>query len=128
MKVIARGTFEITMSPPAAELDGAAARIDFDKTFHGDLDAASRGILLSAGDPATGHAGYVALEAVSGRLHERTGGFAFQQLGQLTGGEPTLRYAIVPGSGTGELAGVVGTLDLRVEDGVHHYSLAYSFA
>ncbi|MGI3781788.1 MAG: hypothetical protein ACRYG2_13530 [Janthinobacterium lividum] len=28
-----------------------AARFDFDKTFHGDLDAVGTGVVLGAGDP-----------------------------------------------------------------------------
>lgn len=122
----ARGTFDVELRPAGAELGGAAGRFDFDKTFHGDLVAAGTGMMLTAGDPALGSAGYVALETVTGRLHGRRGSLALQQLGHLADGAQTLIYRIVPGSGTDELAGVTGDLDLTIDaDGTHRYVLAY---
>jgi len=42
------------------------------------------------------------------------------------GGAQTLHYEIVPGSGSGQLDGITGTLHLTVEDdGTHRYELAY---
>lgn len=40
-------------------------------------------------------------------------------------GGQELRITIVPGSGTGALKGIRGELRLRIESGVHHYTLAY---
>jgi len=40
-------------------------------------------------------------------------------------GQQDLRIAIVPGSGSGELAGISGELTLRLEAGVHFYDLHY---
>jgi Protein of unknown function (DUF3224) len=126
MASTARGTFDVTLTPGPAELDGAVARFELAKTFSGDLEGAGAGIMLSAGTPQAGAAGYVAIETVRGRLGERRGGFALQQLGSMHGGEQTLRYEVVPGSGTDELRGITGTLDLRIDDdGTHRYELAY---
>jgi hypothetical protein len=123
---IARGTFVIEMRPGPPELDGAVSRFDFTKTFDGDLEGTGAGLMLAGGDPGSGSAGYVAVETVSGRLAGRDGGFALQQLGMMSGGEQTLHYQVAPGSGTGELAGMTGTLELTVEeDGTHRYELAY---
>jgi hypothetical protein len=100
----ARGTFEIVMSSRSPELDGDVDRFDFTKTFHGDLDAAGTGMMLSSGNPQAGEAGYVAIETV-----HRPGG-----------------YAIVPGSGHGELNGITGIFHLTIEDdGTHRYELDY---
>ena len=124
---VARGTFDVELRPAGAEIGGAAGRFDFDKTFHGDLDAVGAGLMLTAGDPQRGAAGYVAIESVTGRLDGRRGSLLLQQLGHLADGSHTLTYQVVPGSGTDDLAGVTGTLDLTVDDdGTHRYALTYA--
>jgi hypothetical protein len=122
----ARGTFEVTITPQPP--DGSAlGRLDLAKRWLGDLEASSTGLMLSAGDPASGSAGYVAVELVDGSLLGRDGTFAFMQLGAMRAGEPELRYEVVPGSGTGELVGLDGTLDLVIDDdGTHRYDLSYT--
>jgi hypothetical protein len=122
----AHGSFEVTVTPQEPDVPGIG-RFALEKTWHGDLEGRGTGLMLSGGDPATGRAGYVALEVVEGTLHGRTGGFAFQQLGVMRPGGQELQYAVVPGSGTGELAGLEGTLDLVIDDdGTHAYDLAYT--
>lgn len=122
----AQGTFDVEMTPGPPEADGNVDRFDFTKTFHGDLTATGVGVMLSCGDPQSGHAGYVAIETVRGRVDNREGGFAMQQLGQMHGDAQTLTYAVVPGSGHGALTGITGTFELTVDDdGTHHYTLDY---
>ena len=122
----ARGTFDVTMQPGPAELDGAISRFELSKTFHGDLQGTGSGVMLSAGDPQAGAAGYVAIETVQGSLGHRQGSFALQQFGTLRDGSQTLHYEVVPGSGTGGLNGVTGTLHLDVDEhGTHRYELEY---
>lgn len=126
MTTKATGTFDIEMVAAPPELGGAVSRFDFSKTFHGDLDGAGTGLMLSGGDPASGAAGYVAIEVVQGVLDGRTGQFAMVQLGLMQAGAPTLHYEIVPGSGDKELAGITGALHLVIDpDGTHHYDLTY---
>ena len=126
MASTANGTFDVTMRPGAAELDGAIGRFELSKTFHGDLRGTGTGVMLSAGDPQAGAAGYVAIETVRGRLGEQEGTFALQQFGSMHDGSQTLHYEVVPGSGTGQLAGITGTLHLDIdEDGTHRYELHY---
>jgi uncharacterized protein DUF3224 len=126
MTSTANGTFDVTVQPRAAELDGAIGRFELSKTFHGDLQGTGTGVMLSAGDPQAGAAGYVAIETVRGRLCEQEGTFALQQFGSMHDGSQTLHYEIVPGSGTGHLTGITGTLHLDIdEDGTHHYELLY---
>lgn len=82
--------------------------------------------MLSAGDPTAGSAGYVALEAFEGEVNGRPGTFCLQQFGTMTDGTSDLRYEVVPGSGTGELAQLSGIVLLTVDDdGAHHVSLRY---
>lgn len=122
----ARGTFEVSIEPDRPELDGAIGRFALRKTFRGDLEGESSGIMLTAGDRSRGSAGYVAVESVQGRLHGRDGSFVFAQLGLMHGGSQTLHYEIVPGSGEGELEGVTGRLELSIEpDGTHRFEVTY---
>ncbi len=37
-----------------------------------------------------------------------------------------LTITVVPGSGTGELAGMTGSMWIEIEDGSHSYDLKYS--
>jgi hypothetical protein len=122
----AQGTFEVTIAPLDSE-DGIG-RLSIAKTWSGDLAGVGRGLMLSAGDPTQGSAGYVALERFDGSLHGRAGSFAFHQLGVMHEGEQRLDYLVVPGSGTGELAGITGTLDLTIDDRGHTYALTYALA
>jgi hypothetical protein len=126
MSEVAHGTFETSLTPGEDELDGRIGRNDFTKAFAGDLVGTGHGVMLTGGDPPAGTAGYVAIEIVDGRLHERDGSFALQQFGTMTPEATTLQYAIVPGSGSGALQGITGTLELSVETGgTHRYALTY---
>lgn len=127
----ASGTFDVHLTPqPAAPGTEAAelGRLVIDKRFHGDLDATSLGEMLSAGTPVPGSAGYVAIERVSGRLHGRQGSFVLLHHGLMDRGTPALSVTVVPDSGTGELAGIRGTLAIRIEQGRHGYELEYELA
>lgn len=112
--------FTITMTP-GAELQAGSGRFDFTKTWTGCLEGTSTGTMLTAGDPASGSAGYVALEIFEGSFGGRQGTIAFQQSGTMAGGAPQLSYRISPGSGTDQLAEITGELEIADvgEDGVH---------
>jgi hypothetical protein len=125
----ASGTFDVKASPlPPEETAGGAAigRFVLDKQFHGDLEAVSQGEMLSAGDPKTGTAGYVAIEHVTGTLQGRTGSFAMQHFGTMEGGKFDLNVIVVPGSGTGDLAGISGTMKIIIANGKHSYEFDYT--
>jgi len=117
-------TFRVDLQPSAGELAGTS-RHDFTKVWAGGMDGASRGIMLSAGDPGSGTAGYVALETFDGNIGGRRGTIALQQFGTMGNGEAVLRYELVPGSGTGELAGFGGVLELVAGDGTHEVVLRW---
>lgn len=68
----ATGTFEVKLDPQALADRSANAmlgRLSINKQFHGDLEAVSKGEMLSAGTGVKGSAGYVAIEQVDGTLH-----------------------------------------------------------
>lgn len=123
----ARGTFDVKTIPQPADDDGVAiGRLLLDKQFHGDLDATSRGQMLAVRTGVPNSAGYVAMEQVSGTLLGRTGTFALQHTGTMNRGEQELLITVVPDSGTGELAGLTGTMTIVIEGGKHEYDLAFS--
>ena len=127
----ATGSFDVKMTPQAADdyADGVAlGRFTLDKTFHGDLEATSKGQMLSAGTAVKTSAGYVAIERVTGRLHGRTGTFVLQHSGTMTRGVPGLVLTVVPDSGTGELEGLTGSMQIIREPGKHFYTFDYAIA
>jgi len=52
---------------------------------------------------------YVGLMRIAGRLGERSGSFVLRCTGTFDGTHARGEYTVVPGSGTGELAGLSGT-------------------
>jgi len=127
----AKGSFEVKMTPQPwsdSASDTALGRFLLDKHYTGDLEAISHGQMLSAGTGVKGSAGYVAIEKLIGSLHGRNGTFVMQHSGTMNRGEPQLTISIVPDSGTGELAGLTGTMTIQIADGKHSYELAYTLA
>ena len=131
MTTHARGAFEVTLKPlPAYEsAEGSMlGRMSIDKQFHGDLEGTSKGEMLTGGAVAKGSAGYVAIERVSGTLHGRTGTFILQHSGTMTRGAPQLSISVVPDSGTGQLVGLIGRMDIKIADGKHFYDFEYTLS
>ncbi len=125
----ATGTFEVKLTPQNDNPDEPMlARLLIDKQFHGDLEAISKGQMLSAGTVVKGSAGYVAIEKVSGTLHGHKGTFILQHTGTMKRGEPGLIVTVVPDSGTGELTGLTGKMEIIIADGKHSYQFAYVMA
>jgi len=100
--------------------------MSIDKQFHGDLEATSKGEMLSAMTSVKGSAGYVAIERVSGTLHGRHGTFILQHSGTMTRGAPQLSVTVVPDSATGELVGLTGKMTIKIADGKHSYDFEYT--
>jgi hypothetical protein len=127
----AKGTFEVKLVPQAAEEkvgDPTVGRMSIDKQFHGELEATSKGQMLAAMTEVKGSAGYVAMERVSGTLHGRAGTFALQHSGTMTRGVPQLSVTVVPDSGTGQLVGLAGKMEIIITDGKHSYEFDYTLA
>lgn len=126
-QITAHGTFEVHLDPTESPVEGMAM-LALSKVFSGDLVGSAEGTMLSAGDPSTGSAGYVALEVVTGSIGGRTGIFALQQFGTMHAGDQHLHYEVVPGSGRADFAGLTGTFTLTITDDVHHYALTGTLA
>jgi len=125
----AAGPFDVKITPQPPEEnvgDASVGRMALDKQFHGDLEAASKGQMLSTMGDVKGSAGYVAMERVSGTLRGRKGTFALQHTGTMTRGTPSLTITVVPDSGTGELVGLAGTMEIHIVEGKHSYDFSYT--
>ena len=119
----ASGSFEVKLVPQ--DSDEYIGRMSIDKQFRGDLEATSKGEMLSASTEVEGSAGYVAMERVSGTLHGRRGTFVLQHSGTMNRGKPHLTVSVVPDSGAGELVGLTGSMTITIEDGKHSYDFEY---
>jgi hypothetical protein len=129
----ATGPFEVKIAPlePAFKTeDNSLGRMSIDKQFHGDLEATSKGQMLTASTDVKGSAGYVAIERVTGTLRTasglHTGSFSLQHTGTLKRGTPELSVSVVPDSGTGQLADLTGKMNIIISDGKHSYDFEYT--
>lgn len=125
----ATGDFIVKIRPeqvPDRPADPQLGRMSIDKTFTGDLEGTSIGSMLTAGTAVKGSAGYVAIEKVTGTLKGCKGSFILQHNATMNRGAPSLGIAVVPDSGTDQLTGLTGTLNIRVENGAHHYDFDYA--
>jgi hypothetical protein len=122
----ARGTFTVKIAPLTPAPAEGLSRFSIDKEIHGDLEATTKGEMFGGGDYKTGSAGYVAIEVVTGKLAGKQGTFAIQQMGIMDAKGPHLTAMVVPGSGTGELKGLTGTLTIDPSNGQHTYDLEYT--
>jgi hypothetical protein len=119
---IAEGEFTVKMTPLAAAA-AVPARFGVAKTFTGSMTGESSGEMLEIGDGSKG--AYVLLERFTGSVGERQGSFDLAHRGLMDQGKPELSVRIVPESGTGELEGIRGEMELILDKG-HAYRLRYS--
>jgi hypothetical protein len=126
----AAGTFEVKLKPQTDEGvgDPTVGRMSIDKQFHGDLEGTSKGQMLAVQGDTKGSAGYVAMERIAGTLAGHKGTFALQHTGTMDRGTPTLSVTVVPDSGTGDLAGLTGKMNIIIADGKHSYEFEYTLA
>jgi len=125
----AKGTFDVKITPQASDLapDGPSlGRMSLDKHYHGDLQGPAKGeMITAAGTAVKESAAYSAVERVTGSLHGKKGSFALQHTGVMNRGTPSLNITVVPDSGTGELVGLTGKLDIIIEGKQHFYVFDY---
>ena len=131
MTTRAKGTFEVELKPQQPgdkNEDASLGRMSIDKQFHGELEATSKGQMLTAGTSVKGSAGYVAIERVSGKLHGKSGTFILQHSGTMMRGAPQLTITVVPDSGTDQLVNLAGKMTIEIANGKHSYVFEYTLA
>ena len=124
------GPFDVKLTPLPADPalpEGFATRLRIEKVFHGDLQATSVGQMLAVNTQVESSGAYVAVDRVEGSLRGRRGTFALVHLGTMARGKQSLTLPVVPDSGTGELQGLVGNLEIQIApDGQHSYVFEYA--
>jgi hypothetical protein len=126
MPMHAKGPFDVTVTPQEGAADAPVARMTLYKEFRGELEAVAHGEMLAAHEPLTGAGVYVAIDRVAGTLHGRAGTFLMAHRGVRNADGQQLDITIVPGSGTGQLAGITGSVDIRIEEKKHFYTIDYA--
>jgi hypothetical protein len=101
------------------------AQVTVTKIFTGDIEGQSVARLLMAGNPVG--AGYLASEIFTGVVGTRSGSFVVQHGGLVDGADAHSFGSIVPGSGTGELAGVRGEAIYANNEEGHTLTLTLRF-
>jgi Protein of unknown function (DUF3224) len=125
----ATGTFDVKVTPlePSFKAeDNSIGRYSLDKQFHGALEATSKGEMLSGMGTVKGSGGYVAIERVSGSLDGRTGTFILQHNGTMQNGVYHMKVIVVPDSGSAQLTGLQGAMEIIIKDGKHSYDFSYT--
>jgi hypothetical protein len=111
--MIAHAEFAITRWEQEEPFDAPSsgppqARTFVDKSFSGDVTGTSQAVLITC-QVSNEQAGYVASERVTVAIGDAFGTFVIQH-GGIVDGESIEQFGnIVPGSGTGDLAGIRGT-------------------
>lgn len=122
----ATGSFDVKITPQDDKLNDGIGRMLIDKQYHGDLEGTSKGQMLAVGS-AKSSGVYVAIEAFTGTLQGKTGSFSLHHTGIMTKSGPSLNINVVPDSGTGQLAGISGKMNIIIAaDGKHSYEFEYT--
>ena len=130
MKARATGGFasESWDELPYGEIEGAPriSRVSASESFRGDIEGrGTQELLVYYNDEMSGT--YVGMERIDGRVAGRSGSFVLRHSGTFADGEVDGRWAVVEGSGTGELAGLTGEGKIVHHDrtGLASYALIY---
>jgi len=125
----ATGSFDVKITPLDSSIkdDKAFGRLGGDKQYHGDLDATAKAEMVAYGTGAAGSSGaIVGIEKVTGKLAGKSGTFVLAHRGLMSAGQQSYSVIVVPGTGTGELAGIDGKMDILIEAGKHSYVFDYT--
>ena len=119
-KTRANAVIMVRKYEPAAYDDPAAGpsltRIHVEESFSGDIVGDGVVEFLQAAR-ADGSASFVGIERVTGTVAGRDGTFLLQDAGTVVGGIVSGDWFVIPGSGTGQLAGLRGTGGFRANLG-----------
>lgn len=98
------------------------------KSFTGDLEGEGHVeyLMMYRND---GTASFVGHEQITGKLGGKTGSFVLQRTGVFESGQAKESYLVIPGSGTGQLAGLKGEGTSSLGHGSEHsFTLSFELA
>lgn len=126
----AAGTFKVDVKPTEISPIGKEAGLGamtIDKTWSGAIEGTSKGQMTTS---MTGKAmAYVALETMNVKVDGHAGTFVFMHSASMMTDDPkaaVLNVTVVPNSGTGELAGIEGKLNIVIDKSGHSYDFEYT--
>ena len=123
MRNTANARFAITSwdEKPYSEGDGIPklTRASVTKTFTGDIEGEGKVeyLMMYRSD---GSATFVGMERITGRIGGKAGSFVLQRSGVFENGQAKETYAVIAGSGSGELRGLTGEGSSSVGHGMEH--------
>jgi Protein of unknown function (DUF3224) len=119
LKAVAPFTNDRYDEEPYGEAEGTTlSRVHIARTFSGDLEGESTAELLIT--KAEGGGGYIGHDRISGTVGGKSGSFVFQHGGIMSPDGVSNTGTIVPGTGTGELAGLTGEGTMLADEGGNH--------
>ena len=130
----AAGTFTVKsfvpteLEPAPAVATGTPVGVaTMEKAFEGEIAGRASTLFTAAFDQDSGCGTYVAMESFEGSVDGLEGTLNFAHSATTSGSDRSAEFfTIVPGSGTGELAGITGAGGLSVDaDGTHRLWFEY---
>ncbi len=121
----ASGTFEVNFEPQKDE-NAPAGRMIINKQYTGDVEGAGTGQMISKRTDS-GTAAYSAIEEFEGAVDGKNGSFTLIHNGYMSSEIQSLEVIILPGSGSGELKNISGSMEIIQQEGKHKYVLTYKF-
>ncbi|HVI07870.1 MAG TPA: DUF3224 domain-containing protein [Candidatus Binatia bacterium] len=121
----ATGSFDVSLNPQEDKSVEGVNRMLIDKHYYGDLEGTAKGQMLATGS-AQSSGVYVAIETFRGTLHGKSGSFSLHHTGIMSKAGPNLSIHVVPDSGTGELSGIAGRMNITIAGGKHTYDFEYT--
>ncbi|MBC8087468.1 MAG: DUF3224 domain-containing protein [Phycisphaerae bacterium] len=125
MTQIAQSSFVIDKKDavPVEWEGGNMGHNSFHKTFSGDITGTSLVKAIMLVNENSGPAVYVGVERFHCSVHGKQGTFLLTHTAFMPDPERITRWQIVPGSGTGELAGISGTGEIQPG---HNFRMEYN--
>lgn len=118
---------ERTSGEHTSQADGfKLGRVEMVHIYEGDIQGEGTLQYLFAHN-TEGEGGFVALEKVTGSISGKSGSFVLQSTGRAESGRLKQTIVVVPGSGTGELAGLKGQAALDCDLHMDHYPLTFEY-
>lgn len=119
----AQGTFDVSLEPQE-DKSAPVGRMLINKKYSGDAEGLGIGQMISK-RTNNGIAVYSAIEEFQGSVDGKMGAFTLIHSGYMSSETQSLDIKILAGSGSGELKGISGSLDIIKENDNHKYVLTY---
>lgn len=126
----AAGTFQVSVKPTEASEIGKAAglgRMTIDKVWSGGIEGTSKGEMTTTAVGTT--MAYVALETMTVKVNGKSGTFVFSHKATMDSADPksgVMDISVLPNTGTGELKGIEGSLQITMDKSGHSYDFTYT--